>query len=78
MFIFRSLNKQIKDKYEHKSKLNEDLKRDAERQRELEQLITVSYLFYYLTLYGSFKTIIECKSTSFPKIKINSNLVCIN
>lgn len=41
MFTFRSLNKQIKDKHEHKNKLTEDLKRDAERQRELEQDIQV-------------------------------------
>lgn len=41
---FRSLNKQIKDKNEHKDKLTEDLKRDGERQRELEQLIQVLYL----------------------------------
>lgn len=40
-FIFRSLNKQIKDKHEHKNKLTEDLKRDGERQHELEQQIQV-------------------------------------
>lgn len=39
--MYRSLNKQIKDKKEHKDKLTEDLKRDAERQHELEQQIQV-------------------------------------
>jgi len=39
--LYRSLNKQIKDKNEHKDKLTEDLKRDGERQRELEHQIQV-------------------------------------
>jgi len=40
-FHLRSLNKQIKDKNEHKDKLTDDLKRDGERQHELEQQIQV-------------------------------------
>ncbi|XP_025423597.1 structural maintenance of chromosomes protein 3-like [Sipha flava] len=38
----KSLNKQIKDKNDHKEKLTDDLKRDAERQRELEQQIQMN------------------------------------
>lgn len=36
---FRSLNKQLKDKREHRDKLTEDLKRDATKQVELEKKI---------------------------------------
>lgn len=47
---FRSLNKQIKDKNEHRDKLTDDLKRDGERQHELEQQIQVLCSFYYYFL----------------------------
>lgn len=39
--MFRSLNKQIKDKSDHKEKLIEDLKHDGDRQKELEGEILV-------------------------------------
>jgi structural maintenance of chromosome 3 (chondroitin sulfate proteoglycan 6) len=37
--IRRSLNKQIKDKISHQTKLTDDLKRDASKQTELEKKI---------------------------------------
>lgn len=53
--FFRSLNKQIKDKNDHKEKLTEDLKRDSERQHELEQQIQVlSELILLLKLKSKF------------------------
>lgn len=42
LFNFRSLNKQIKDKKEHRDKLAEDMKRDAEKQVQLEKKIEVN------------------------------------
>lgn len=49
-FYFRSLNKQIKDKNEHRDKLTDDLKRDGERQHELEQQIQVLCNYFLLCL----------------------------
>lgn len=40
--LIRSLNKQIKDKSEHKDRLAEELKKDAEKQVQLEKKIEVS------------------------------------
>lgn len=37
--LFRSLNKQLKDKKDHESKLREDLRRDASKLTELEKKI---------------------------------------
>lgn len=45
--MFRSLNKQIKDKNDHKEKLIEDLKHDGDRQKELEGEIMVFYELKY-------------------------------
>lgn len=45
LFNFRSLNKQIKDKKEHRDKLAEDMKRDAEKQVQLEKKIEVNLKF---------------------------------
>lgn len=46
LFNFRSLNKQIKDKKEHRDKLAEDMKRDAEKQVQLEKKIEVNLKIY--------------------------------
>lgn len=39
LYCSRSLNKQLKDKTEHRDKLTEDLKRDAAKQVELTRKI---------------------------------------
>lgn len=39
LYLYRSLNKQLKDKRDHRDKLTEDLKRDAAKQVELTKKI---------------------------------------
>ena len=46
---FRSLNKQIKDKKEHRDKLAEDMKKDGEKQVQLEKKIEVLILLIILS-----------------------------